>query len=68
MISVWTTWKAFVTTQYKVIAEENPNAMKNTIIGINHVIVVVIEFFSGIEAMDNHELINVNNAARIGMM
>ena len=54
------------TTQYRVIAEENPNAMKNTIIGINHVIAEVIAFRSGFEAIESHELKKVKRAARTG--
>ncbi len=55
-----------VITQYKVMAAENCRAMKKIIIGITQVIVVVIEFFSGIEAIDNHEEIKVKTAAKTG--
>lgn len=42
--------------------------MKKTMIGMNQVIIVVMLFFSGIEAIDNHELTKVKTAAKIGKM
>ena len=54
------------TTQYSVIAEEKPRAMKKIMIGMNQVIMVVMLFFSGIEAIDSQELTKVKTAAKTG--
>lgn len=48
------------------MADENPNAMKKIMIGMNHVIAVDMEFFSGMDAIESHELIKVKSAAKIG--
>ena len=53
-------------TQYKDNADGTLMAVIKMTNGIKYVIEVVIPFCSGCDFIDNHELANVNNAARIG--